>query len=159
MGFRYEDLTDQDQDRFWSKQDVDTEIECWEWYGYKDRGGYGQIRVAGSVYRAHRVAWVIANEREIPDGMLVLHRCDNPGCVNPWHLWLGTHADNMRDKAVKGRVTGENNPRSKLTGAQVQLIREVAPLTTQVLISEVYGVSRVQVSRIVNGERWASIDR
>jgi hypothetical protein len=77
--------------------------DCWLWTGSLDLKGYGTVRRRGKTARAHRVAyqlWV----GDIPNGLHVLHRCDLRSCCNPQHLWLGTHADNMRDMATKGRV-------------------------------------------------------
>lgn len=108
--------------------------------------------------RAHRAAWVEAFG-PIPDGMHVLHRCDNRRCVNPRHLFLGTHADNMHDMAVKGRrkniLTCEANGRAKLTAEQVAEIK-CLPLTQKV-ISKLYGVSKSQVHRIRAGKQWLRI--
>lgn len=87
---------------------VDT--PCWEWTG-KRIGWYGYIVNRVRMKRAHRVAWELTHG-PVPDGMCVLHRCDNPLCVNPEHLWSGTHGDNMRDKVAKGRCnmpTGKNH--------------------------------------------------
>lgn len=78
---------------------------CWPWTAGKANGGYGAIRYNGSIYRAHRIAWTIANGA-IPQGMLVLHKCDNPPCCNPAHLFIGTHKDNSQDMARKGRTRG-----------------------------------------------------
>lgn len=75
---------------------------CWEWKGSLAKG-YGQFKVHGWTSRAHRVAYEIARG-PIPDGMGVLHSCDNPRCVNPYHLRVGTHQDNMDDKRIRGRV-------------------------------------------------------
>jgi hypothetical protein len=75
---------------------------CWEWQGYQDPVGYGRFRFRGTMWLAHRVSWVLANG-EIPDRLLVCHRCDNPPCVNPGHLFLGTTQDNALDKMSKGR--------------------------------------------------------
>jgi len=75
---------------------------CLEFTGFRNRGGYGLISVGERMSYAHRAAWMLANG-EIPDGLHVLHRCDNPSCSNADHLFLGTHADNMADKVQKGR--------------------------------------------------------
>lgn len=94
---------------FWSKVDVKPnwfkrEI-CWNWRGSLDRYGYGQFKPVSGAYplRAHRVAWEIWNAQDVPDGLSVLHSCDNPKCCNPAHLRPGTHLDNMTDKTNRGR--------------------------------------------------------
>lgn len=93
-------------DRFWEK--VAKSDGCWLWTGSRQRNGYGFLfagtRKEPHPERAHRVSWRI-HFGEIPDGLWVLHKCDNPPCVNPEHLFLGTRTDNMRDCARKGRVT------------------------------------------------------
>lgn len=76
---------------------------CWLWLGRPTPRGYGHQRWDGKMMRAHRVAWLISIG-PIPTGLFVLHHCDNPPCVNPAHLWLGTHDDNMRDRQEKGRT-------------------------------------------------------
>jgi hypothetical protein len=78
--------------------------ECWPWIGSHDRNGYGHLTRFGKQVRAHRVAWELANGRE-PRGC-ICHSCDNPACVNPAHLWEGSHADNMRDMHAKRRHPG-----------------------------------------------------
>jgi hypothetical protein len=91
--------------RFFEK--VDKTETCWNWTGSKNRSGYGYLHfVDGYVrkpYRAHRLSWEL-HFGEIPEGVLVLHKCDNRACVNPMHLFLGNHKDNMQDCAAKGRV-------------------------------------------------------
>lgn len=107
---------------------------CWGWSGQKNQLGYGQVltMISGRRYAwgAHRVSWMLANGAEIPAGMLVMHMCDNPGCLNPKHLELGRAVDNTRDAIAKGRadpdllgrhvrgVTGAAHPASRYTRAQ-----------------------------------------
>lgn len=79
---------------------------CWEWLGCKWKSGYGYLRPNKQYISAHRYFYVLYNA-DIPEGLDVLHRCDNPSCVNPEHLWLGTHSDNMKDAYAKGRRTSE----------------------------------------------------
>jgi hypothetical protein len=85
---------------------------CWPWTGLLDEDGYGKLRVAANVPKrfAHRVAWELAHGHAIPDGMLVCHRCDNPVCCRPSHLFLGTNLDNRQDAMRKGRISGKTNP-------------------------------------------------
>ena len=84
---------------------VDVGPECWEWKGARNQYGYGIIRHEGRVLRAHRWAWSLVNG-PIPEGLVVMHSCDNRGCVNPDHLSVGTQADNLRDMWAKGRAGG-----------------------------------------------------
>lgn len=94
-------ITEKDKLRFFRAVQV-MPGQCWPWLKHKYHGGYGQIVVGGKARAAHRVSWTI-HKGEIPEGLQVLHACDNPGCVNPHHLWLGNNADNMADKMRKGR--------------------------------------------------------
>lgn len=105
---------------------------CWGWSGSKNDNGYGCVRLGGRGGKstlAHRLSWEL-HHGPIPDGMQVLHRCDNPGCTNPEHLFLGTNEDNIRDRMRKGRPgsqawrdAGERHPNAKLTDEQCAQIR------------------------------------
>lgn len=105
------DVTEAKRAEFWSKVQRGSDDECWPWTGTR-AGGYGRIYLGGRVFEgAHRVCWLLTHGG-IPGGMQVLHRCDNPPCNNPRHLFLGTHQDNMDDRGQKGRTalqTGERN--------------------------------------------------
>lgn len=104
-------------EKFWPKVEKAEPDGCWEWKANRDRGGYGRMTVAGTprkIDSAHRVAWQLTNG-PIPDGLWVLHRCDNRGCVNPAHLFLGTRTDNVRDMMAKGR---DNIVRAKALAAR-----------------------------------------
>lgn len=121
---------------------------CWVWTGFRDRKGYGQIALDGrrGVHGyTHRVAWELHNG-PIPDGLWVLHRCDNPPCCNPAHLFLGTAADNNRDMAAKGRHVGT----TKLTSRQVVEIVCNRGVLSQTQLAKVYGVSNATVSYAIN---------
>ena len=148
-------------ERFWSK--VRKTDECWVWTASKDREGYGEIARPGKsagMLGAHRVSWEI-HFGPVPEDMDVLHTCDNPPCVRPDHLYLGTHADNMRDMALRGRAragpqAGEDNPMSKLTWEMVGGIREryATGAFTQKELGIEFLVSRQAIGRIVNGRGW-----
>lgn len=131
--------------------------DCWEWTRGKTKG-YGVVSVGnGKHMSAHVAAWERANNRKLPQGMVILHTCDNPGCCNPNHLRLGTHADNVQDKVNKGRqLRGEQVPTSKLTRAQVDEIRAryAAGGVQQKELGAQYGVSQPSVSVIVNKRIW-----
>lgn len=111
------------EERYWKKVKIGKEDECWEWTGYRDRDGYGQVWWDSHGQYAHRVAWQIANG-PVPDGFLVCHTCDNPPCCNINHLFLGSHAENMADRDRKGRqASGDQNgsrlhPESRARGEQ-----------------------------------------
>lgn len=134
---------------------------CWKWSGAKIKG-YGRLFVAGKHKYAHRLSWEI-HFGPIPNGMMVCHRCDNPECSNPDHLFLGTAADNMQDKMKKGRwkggnkkgaVTGLKNGRAVLDWEKVALIRSSRGIETQQTLAQRFGVSPSTVSQIWNERIW-----
>lgn len=103
-------------DKFWARVDVRGPDECWLWTGGKKRLGYGVVWPRGSSnVGAHRLSWELAHGVPVTAGLFVCHSCDTPACVNPAHLWLGTHDDNMRDAAVKGHMHS-TKPLIDLTG-------------------------------------------
>lgn len=148
-------------ERLWAHVIVGDPAECWEWSRYRRPGGHGQIGRDGKLDGTHRVAWESANG-PVPDGMFVLHRCDNPPCCNPTHLFLGDHADNMADMVAKGRgrgVAGTANRNAKLTAEQVAEIRaryRPAPNShgggNAAELAEEFGISRPYVYTLVRFE-------
>lgn len=100
-------FTPADMDRFWSKVEKGAQGTCWPWTAGGDRLGYGMFKLDGRMWKAPRVAWLFTTTSD-PAKMDVCHRCDNPPCVNPAHLFLGTASDNMRDCAAKGRLNFQN---------------------------------------------------
>lgn len=127
---------------------------CWEWTGDKDVKGYGRFFLRGEVIRAHRVSQEIY-AGPIPDGMYVLHRCDNPGCVNPAHLFLGTQTDNMLDMEAKGRgrhPRGEGHLSSKLTEVEVRKI--ISDGRSLSVIAKDYDVGKPLVWKIKKRLLW-----
>lgn len=155
-------------ERFWLK--VEKSDGCWLWTGARKANGYGSLigdgGRSGKVLYAHRCSWELAYG-PIPDGLFVCHRCDNPPCVRPSHLFLGTSSDNNRDTWSKGRRTvsgnagkaGEGNARAKVTEADVREIRRLY-FIEGLRYSDIaahFAINGDQVGRIVKGQSWSHI--
>jgi hypothetical protein len=146
-------------ERFWSK--VDTSAECWIWTAAKRRDGYGMFQSETARNEvAHRVAWRLTHG-PIPDGMCICHHCDNPPCVRPDHLFLGTVADNNRDKTEKGRQSaGEKNAAARIGRAEALKIVEQRRLgATSAALSGEFGLCISQIRNIVRGNNWKMVAR
>lgn len=145
--------------RFWSKVDKSGTNKCWNWKAGKFPTGYGNFTVyKGWNLGAHRFSWMLTNG-EIPSGLCVLHSCDNTVCVNPKHLWLGTHAQNIADKVAKKRqARGQHHGNSKLTNAEVRKIkRQLLNGITPRVIGRLFGVHRATIHKIKIGKNWGHV--
>ncbi len=154
------------EDRLYSKAVKNEWCGCWEWTG-ATRNGYGRI-ITGSRKdgtrrneSAHRLSYIVS-VGEIPPGMEVCHKCDNPRCINPEHLFLGTKQDNMKDREEKGRnviFTGEEQPRSKLTKKAVKDARweHVFKGTSFQRLANRYGVSKKTMQNAIKGITWKCV--
>lgn len=143
---------------------------CWAWTGRVLPGprGYGSLKVDGRETLAHRLMWELTNG-PIPDGLCVCHRCDNPPCCNPAHLFIGTHTDNMRDSARKGRLgrgnigrprldmTGEKHRDAKLTIERVQFARSHAQSRTVASMARDFKVSTNALKAAIHGKTWRHV--
>jgi hypothetical protein len=138
--------------RFWSR--VEKTDNCWLWTGALNVCGYGVFSITKDLQvRAHRYAWT-ATHGEIPHNLLVCHHCDNPPCVNPMHLFLGTNKENMADAKRKHRIAnGVRSPTSKLSEADVRMIRLSSLSSTK--LAKQFGISCSTVRRLLRNETWS----
>lgn len=161
-----------EKERFWEK--VSKSDNCWTWIGHLDATGYGRFNAKQSD-RAHRYSYIL-HFGSIPHGLLVCHKCDNPSCVNPDHLFVGTDKDNRDDCIAKGRhnaptgdrnfrhrhpesLRGENAPNAKLTAHQVRQIRSLYKphVVMRKDLALKFNISRAQIDRIIEGSAWCHL--
>lgn len=143
-------------ERLTSSFEPDPDSGCWNWILRKDRKGYGKMGVRGVPRGAHRVSYEL-HCGEIPSGMHVLHKCDNPSCINPAHLFIGTNAQNMADRNAKGRQQrGSSHGLAKLAEGDALAIKAAKGVTLRRL-AERYGVCLTTVKNIRSGKIWTHI--
>jgi len=149
------------QEQLWNRVEIDSN-DCWNFIGCKNRG-YGRLGYKGKLIYAHRLAWILTNG-EIPVDMCVLHRCDNPACIFPNHLFLGTYKDNMQDMISKNRqrysfISGHPSFNTKLDQGQVKEIRGLYDSgdISQYKLAKLYGVTKSCIQKIISKNSWRNI--
>jgi hypothetical protein len=153
-------------DILWSKVDKQSENDCWKWTGYRNKQGYGRVQINEWSYYAHRVIYSLVHPNTIEwrapknskEAGFLLHTCDNPSCCNPKHLFVGTHADNMADKAAKGRspdFSSGKAPRCKLSMAQAREIRQLRKDGVSARdLAQRYGISLPSIKTLLRGHSY-----
>lgn len=144
------------RNKLFSKVSV-SDSGCWNWTGGKSPSGYGVITVNGKTMSTHRLSYALTNG-DIPAGMLVMHSCDNPSCINPKHLSAGTQKDNMQDASIRGRCNrpmGEDSAKSKYSEDQViEAMRMLAEGKTKKQVCEIFGMALSTLTKIRAGSLW-----
>jgi hypothetical protein len=151
--------SENEEDRFWKWVTIGMEDQCWEWTGYKNKLGYGRFTRAGKTgtQMAHRIAFEFVNG-PLPRHLFTCHKCDNPPCCNPNHLFAGTAAENFQDAVQKGRwvhpggVRGERASKSRLTESQVKEIFLSDEANS--VLAERYSVTSTAIYWIKKQKNW-----
>lgn len=150
------------KERFEAKFIPEPNSGCWLWEATTNPDGYGRFRYKGTLTGAHRVSLMLYKEQENKN-LCVLHRCDTPCCVNPEHLYFGTHSENMKDRQSKGRGKfpghkGDTHYRSQLTSEDVQVIKkEISKGVSDSVLGMLYGISAGAIGNIRRGKNWKHI--
>ena len=160
MSYAYDKAPLDTISRFFSHVNVRGRTDCWEWTAKKTRG-YGYFSSKGKSYRAARWIYQRLTGEQLSEDVVVMHKCDNPSCVNPSHLKVGTHSENTRDMVAKKRNpnrTGERHPLAKIVAADVIVIRKRAAMgESRASIAKDYPVRRTQIDKIVNKKNWRHV--
>lgn len=154
------DMSTEQIERFWKSVTIPIDTsKCWEWSSTRDRKGYGLFSVRSRFNGAHRISYLL-HYGSIAPGLMVLHSCDNPSCVNPIHLRQGTAKDNAADMVGRGRLRfmiGEKAGRSKLTEEKVLIIRSMAGKISQRDMAQIFSVSRISIQNVVRNRTWKHV--
>lgn len=152
------------ESRFWSKVERQGEDQCWIWKGGSDPRGYGRFYAGDKAFVASRIALALSLGMEIPKGLLACHRCDNPPCVNPNHLFLGSDSDNQIDAFSKNRRAispicrpGSLNGSSRLTEDEVSIILALKGEMMQIDIAPLFGVNSTTITLIHGRKTWRHV--
>jgi len=153
-----EDISEETVTRFLDGIELRRPSECWPWIMGVVSKGYGSFSIHDRTHLAHRISWILNND-SIPEGLCVLHHCDNRVCVNPNHLFLGTNGDNCHDMKNKGRAAhpiGELHPLHKLTWAKVDQIRQLAQLgnCSDKALGQMFEVSAACIGAVLRNQTW-----
>jgi len=150
-------------DRFEAKRVELERDDCWVWQGAKYQNGYGMValrRGKRKTFSAHRIAWIIANGQNVPEGLMVCHKCDNRSCVNPNHLYVGTGKDNNTDTIIRNRGNrkiGEKCSWAKLSDNEA--LKIFHSIERQSVLARKYKVDPSTISQIKSGSRWKHLIR
>ena len=142
---------------FFTRCLIDPDTGCWNWTSGKDAGGYGGLTVNRKSWKAHRYSWFLVNG-PIPKGMCICHHCDNPSCINPQHLWIGTNEENIQDRNIKGRqAKGHKNRNARLNEFQIREIRLQQGKKINKELAKQYNISVSTINDIWAKRRWRHI--